>query len=230
MKNLTIENITDNVNLINSGCPNPRLKFLIEKLVQHSHDYVRETRLSMVEWNAAIEFMTKCGQTCTDLRQEVVLLCDVLGLSLLVDAVDHPKHDGATEGTVMGPFHTDDAHDKPNGENIDSDPDGTPLLVVLSLKDSKGRPVEGATVDVWQTDSHGVYDVQYSNRDGPHGRAVLHSDKDGSVWFQSIVPVSYPVPVDGPVGDLLRALNRHPYRPAHMHFMIAKEGFDHFIT
>lgn len=157
------------------------------------------------------------------------MLSDVLGVSALVDAIDHPKSLSATEGTVLGPFHTDDARNMPNGDDIGTDPDGVPLLVVCTLRDTSGNPVAGAKIDVWETDSQGFYDVQYENRDGPHGRAVLHSDESGHFFFKGIVPVSYPVPVDGPVGDLLRMLRRHPYRPAHMHFMIDAKGFDHFI-
>lgn len=162
--------------------------------------------------------------------QEFILLSDVLGVSMLVDAIDHPKPAGATEGTVLGPFHTEDAHDVPNGESISHDADGTPLLIYCILKNTQGKPIVGAKVDVWETDSHGFYDVQYKDRKEPDGRAVLHSDDNGVVWFKGIVPVSYPVPVDGPVGDLLRSLKRHPYRPAHVHFMFEKEGYDHFIT
>lgn len=131
--------------------------------------------------------------------QEFILFSDVIGLSLLVDAIDHPKPEGATEGTVLGPFHTEDAHDTTNGGDIGSDPDGEPLLVVGKVLDLKNDPIEGVSVDVWETDSHGFYDVQYAGRTGPHGRAVLHSDAKGDFWFQAIVPVSYPVPVDGPV-------------------------------
>lgn len=157
-------------------------------------------------------------------------MSDVLGLSLLVDAIHHPKHSDATEGTVLGPFHTDDAKDKGNGEDIGSDPDGTPLLVICTLKDRKGNPIEDVQVDVWEVDAHGFYDVQYPERPEPKGRAVLHTDKSGKAWFKGIVPVSYPVPSDGPVGELLRAMKRHPYRPAHVHFMFEKEGYDHLIT
>lgn len=130
---------------------------------------------------------------------------------------------------MLGPFHTDDAEEMANGGSMSHDPNGTPLLVVCTLKDRHGQPIIGAQVDIWETDSHGFYDVQYPGRTGPDGRAVLHSDEQG-FWFKAIVPVSYPVPVDGPVGDMLRILNRHPYRPAHVHFEFAKDGYDRYIT
>lgn len=157
-------------------------------------------------------------------------MSDVIGLSLLVDSIDHPKPGGATEGTVLGPFHTHDAHHMSNGDDIGTDPDGIPMLVHCTVKDLHGKPVENMQVDVWESDSKGFYDVQYSNRENPHGRAVLKTDTNGQVWFKAIVPVAYPVPTDGPVGDFLRAMGRHPYRPAHVHFMFDKPGYDHLIT
>jgi protocatechuate 3,4-dioxygenase beta subunit len=162
--------------------------------------------------------------------QEFILLSDVLGLSLLVDAIDHPKPPGATEGTVLGPFHTHEAEEMPHGKNMSSDPDGEPLLVLCSLKDSTGRPVEGCKIDIWETDSTGHYDVQHADRSGPDGRCIMHSDQSGLFWFKAIKPVPYPIPHDGPVGTLLKKLQRHPYRPSHMHFMFEKAGYDHLIT
>ncbi|KAK6433948.1 hypothetical protein LTR95_009866, partial [Oleoguttula sp. CCFEE 5521] len=143
LKDLTIDNITDNVKLINSQCPDPRLKHLLERLVQHVHDFARETRLSHNEWLAAIQFLTAVGQICTDVRQEFILLSDILGLSLLVDSIDHPKPPDSTEGTVLGPFHTHDALSEPNGTQIAHDPDGEPCLVLCTIKDRSGKPVSG---------------------------------------------------------------------------------------
>lgn len=165
-----------------------------------------------------------------DFRQEFILLSDVLGLSLLVDAIDHPKPPASTEGTVLGPFHTHDPPTVGNGEVVHHDPDGEPCLVVCTIKDTLGRPVSECEVDMWETDSKGYYDVQYANRKHPDGRAVLYSDHNGDFWFKAIVPVPYPVPYDGPVGILLQILSRHPMRPSHMHFMFEKPGFDHLIT
>ncbi len=162
--------------------------------------------------------------------KEFILLSDVLGVSLLVDAIDHPKPQGSTEGTVLGPFHTHEAHDVHNGAAISSDPQGEPLLVVCTVRDSLGVPLEHVKIDVWETDSKGFYDVQYADQEGPDGRAVLKSDKNGDFWFKAIVPVPYPIPSDGPVGKLLGKLNRHCYRPSHMHFMFDHPTYDPLIT
>jgi protocatechuate 3,4-dioxygenase beta subunit len=229
LKDLTISNITENVHRINAQNPNPRLKYLLERLVTHLHDFARETRLSTSEWMAAIQFLTNVGQICTEARQEFILLSDILGLSLLVDSIDHPKPEGSTEGTVLGPFHTHDAPASEHGHELSKDESGEPCLVLCSVKDTAGKPVQDVKIDVWETDSKGFYDVQYSNRE-IDGRAVLKSDQEGNFWFKAIVPVPYPIPHDGPVGKLLKLLRRHPYRPSHMHFMFNKEGYDHLIT
>jgi protocatechuate 3,4-dioxygenase beta subunit len=154
----------------------------------------------------------------------------VLGLSLLVDSIDHPKPSGCTEGTVLGPFHVHEAPQSRSGETISHDPNGEPCLVLCSVKDTAGNPISGVQIDVLETDSNGFYDVQYAERDGPDGRAVLTSDGNGKFWFKAIVPVPYPIPHDGPVGLLLKTMKRHPYRPSHMHFMFKKDGYDHLIT
>jgi protocatechuate 3,4-dioxygenase beta subunit len=162
--------------------------------------------------------------------QEFILLSDVLGLSLLVDAIDHPKPAASTEGSVLGPFHTHEAETISNGQLMSSDPQGESCLVICNVTDVHGNPIEGVKVDIWETDSTGHYDVQYGDRDGPDGRCVMKSDEKGVFWFKAIVPVPYPIPHDGPVGQLLKLLNRHPWRPAHMHFMFEKPGWDHLIT
>ncbi|THZ24004.1 aromatic compound dioxygenase [Aureobasidium pullulans] len=230
LKDLTIENITENVHAINSQCSNQRLKFLLERTVSHLHDLARETRLTTDEWMATLLFLTRVGQISSDVRQEFILLSDILGLSLLVDSIDHPKPENSTEGTVLGPFHTHEAEHSHNGGSISQDADGEPLLVVCTVKDVDGNPISGVKVDVWETDSKGFYDVQHADRNGPDGRAVLTSDSAGNFWFKAILPVPYPIPHDGPVGGLLKKLNRHPYRPSHMHFMFDKSGYDPLIT
>ncbi|KAF2668548.1 aromatic compound dioxygenase [Microthyrium microscopicum] len=230
VKDLTIENITENVLAINSRCPNPRMKYLFERLTTHLHDFARETRLSTSEWEQSIKFLTKVGQICTDVRQEFILLSDILGLSLLVDSIDHPKPPASTEGTVLGPFHTHEAELLHHGDSISQDPDGEPCLVICTVKDTSAKPVPGVKIDVWEADSKGLYDVQRADHKVSDGRAVLESDEKGHFHFKATVPVPYPIPSDGPVGDLLRKLYRHPYRPSHMHFMFEKTGYDHLIT
>lgn len=179
---------------------------------------------------AGINFLTATGQICSDVRQEFILLSDILGLSLLVDSIDHPKPAGSTEGTVLGPFHTHDAVDLAQGEGISADEKGEPLLVVCSVKDTQGKGIPGVKIDIWETDSSGNYDVQHPDRTEPDGRGVMTSDENGRFWFKAIVPVPYPIPNDGPVGQLLERLARHCWRPAHMHFMFEKPGYDHLIT
>jgi protocatechuate 3,4-dioxygenase beta subunit len=230
MLDLTTENITQNVHAINSRCEDARLKFLMERLVSHIHDFARETRLTTKEWTTAIEFLTAAGKICSDTRQEFVLLSDVLGLSILVDSMDHPKPEGSTEGTVLGPFHAHVEDQHQLGDSISGDPDGEPLLVVASVKDTEGRPLPNVLVDVWETDSKGFYDVQYADRKGFDGRAVLESDNQGLFHFKAIVPVPYPIPGDGPSGQLIKKLKRHIYRPAHMHFKFKKDGYDPLVT
>ncbi|KXX82617.1 Hydroxyquinol 1,2-dioxygenase [Madurella mycetomatis] len=227
---LTIDNITPNTIRINSQSSDARLTYLMARLVTHLHDFARETRLSTDEWMAAIEFLIGCGKICSDVRNEFILLSDVLGLSLLVDNINHPKPPGGTEGSVLGPFHTHDAPLLPHGASMTSDPEGEPMLAVCTVKDTAGNPIPGVTIDIWETDSSGHYDVQHADRDAPSERCVMVSDEQGRFWFRGLKPVSYPIPHDGPVGRLLQLLKRHCWRPAHVHFMFGKDGWDRLVT
>ncbi|ANB12866.1 hypothetical protein AWJ20_1144 [Sugiyamaella lignohabitans] len=227
--NMTDETITENTNIINSQSGDARLQFLMHRLVTHLHDFARETRLTTDEWMAAIMFLTQVGKICSDERQEFILLSDILGLSVLVDGISHPKPPNATIGTLLGPFHAH-AHEFENGAAIASEGKGEMCVFECTLKDTNGRPIEGGSIDIWETDETGHYDTQYEDRDGPDCRGIVHSDKNGDFWVKGIRPVSYPIPHDGPVGKLLKLLNRHPYRPAHIHFKIKKEGYDELIT
>jgi protocatechuate 3,4-dioxygenase beta subunit len=230
MKDLTTENITENVIAINSQCTDARTRFLFDRLVNHLHDFARETQLSSEEWMTAINFLTAVGQISNDLRAEMILLSDTLGLSLLVDSIDHPRCGKATEGTVLGPFHTHDAPITENGYKLHHDPEAEPLFVLCTIKNSLGQPISNAQCDVWEGDSHGFYDVQNPNRDHPDGRAVIRSDARGIFYFVAVVPVPYPIPDDGPVGAMLKVLDRHPNRPGHIHFMIDALGYDKLTT
>ena len=161
----------------------------------------------------------------------MITVSDILGLSALVDAIDHPKPPGAAEGTILGPFHTLDAEAKHNGEALSRDPNGEPLFVLCTVTDTKETPISGVRVHVWEADSHGEYDIQKPDRpSGPDGRGVLHTNTAGEFYFNAIVPVSYPILCDGPVGKFLGATGRHPYRPAHIHFMFEKAGYENLIT
>ncbi|CAM1501651.1 Fc.00g036350.m01.CDS01 [Cosmosporella sp. VM-42] len=227
---LAIDNITSSTVQINSNSGNGRLTYLMERLTQHLHDFARETRLSTEEWMAAMEFLAECGKISSDVRQEFILLSDVLGLSLLVDAINHPKPPSATEGSVLGSFHIHDASTISNGSPMSFDPNGEPLLVVCSVKDTRGRPIQDVKVEIWGTGSSVHYDVQNPNREGPSQRCVMRSDREGRFWLKTVKPASYPIPNDGPVGRLLHLLKRHPWRPANLQFIFEKEGLDPLFT
>lgn len=229
MLDLTHENITANTLLVNSQGPDKRFEYLMSRLVTHLHDFTRETRLTTDEWMSTIGFLTATGQKCSSTRQEFILLSDTLGLSMLVDSMNHPTPPGATEGTVLGPFHTHDAIAFENGSSICSDGKGEPMLVRGTVQDTAGNTVVGASIDVWETDDTGRYDTQYEGREGPDCRGILTSTEEG-FCFKAVRPVPYPVPTDGPVGDMLRKFKRHAYRPSHMHFKINAPGFDELVT
>ncbi|OGM43618.1 catechol dioxygenase [Aspergillus bombycis] len=217
MLDLTIENITENVMKINSICDNPRLRYLVLKLVQAAHDYVREVGLQFDEWEQAWQFLTKVGQISTDVRHEFVLLSDILGISALVDAISYPAVPGATESSILGPFHDEEAHSFQYGESIASvGTAGEPTIVRGFVKDTEGNAVPNALIDVWETDGNGVYDLEYDGQEEPNCRGKLFTDGTGHYLFSCVKPVAYPVSNDGPVGELLRKLKRHWYRPAHM--------------
>ncbi|PWW74170.1 aromatic compound dioxygenase [Tuber magnatum] len=230
MIDLTAENITANTIAVNSQGPDERLRYLMERLVTHLHGFARETQLTTEEWVKAVVFLRDAGQISSDTRQEFILLSDVLGLSTLVESVNNPRPTNATESSVLGPFHTKNAHFTENGDSIASPNKGESCLVRCTLKDTSGNPIPDATIDVWEADDTGRYDSQYEGDVGPDCRGVLKSNKDGEFWFKCVKPVSYPIPHDGPVGKLLGVLGRHPFRPAHLHFKIEREGFDSLIT
>ncbi|CAK7237914.1 hypothetical protein SEUCBS140593_010197 [Sporothrix eucalyptigena] len=230
MKDLTSDNITENVKILNNQTSSPRVRYVFDRLVSHVHDFVRETCLSTEEWQAGIDFLTAAGQISNELRSEMTLLSDTLGVSLLVDAINHPRHGKATEGTVLGPFHTHDAPVAESGYVLHEDQEAAKLLVLCSVQDTSGEPVADVVCDVWEGDAYGFYDVQNPNRIRPDGRALLRTNKEGKFHFTAVVPVPYPIPMDGPVGKMLTLLKRHPNRPGHIHFMLRKAGYDNLIT
>ncbi|MFI6274125.1 intradiol ring-cleavage dioxygenase [Streptomyces sp. NPDC050988] len=203
----------------------PRLRELLTGLIRHLHDFARETRLTQEEWERAIGFLTATGQTCTDTRQEFILLSDVLGLSMLVETLNADRGPGATESTVLGPFHMTESPVRELGADIDLVGSGEPCVVSGRVLSQDGTPLPGAVLDVWQADTDGFYDVQQPDLQPPgNGRGLFTADAAGRFWFRTCVPSPYPIPTDGPVGDLLRATGRHAYRPAHIHFIATAEG------
>ncbi|KIK02734.1 hypothetical protein K443DRAFT_5879 [Laccaria amethystina LaAM-08-1] len=227
---MSAETITQNVHAINANCEDERMKFIFKSLVNHLHDFVRETSLTTEEWMTAIQFLTETGKMSSDIRQEFILLSDTLGVSALVDSINHAKPAEATESTVLGPFFTTDAHDVQNGDSIASEGKGEYMFVEGSVLNTSGVPIPAAIIDTWETDSNGLYDTQYSTREVPDCRGRLHSADEGSYAFRAVVPVSYPIPSDGTVGNMLNQLGRHVIRPAHLHIQIEAPGYETLTT
>jgi catechol 1,2-dioxygenase len=203
-----------------SGCSDPRTRQIAAAVVTHLHALVRDVEPSMEEWLAAIEFLTQTGRMCSDTRQEFVLLSDTLGVSMLVDAINNRREARATESTVLGPFHVAGAPARQMGDNISMDGAGEPVVVFGHVRDQEGRPLAGATLDVWQTSSGGFYDIQDSGQPHMNLRGLFTTGADGRYFFRTVKPSSYAIPTDGPVGRMLLALGRHPMRPAHIHFIV----------
>ena len=213
-----------------ANTPEPRLKTVIDSLVKHLHDFVRDVEPKFEEWQQVIAFLTRTGHMCDDRRQEFILLSDVLGVSMLVDAINHRLPEGATETTVLGPFQIENTPSLPLGADISGAMHGEKLFVEGTVSSAAGRRVAGALVEVWQADADGFYDVQRPELADPALRARFRADEEGRFHFWTILPAKYPIPDDGPVGDLLKATARHPWRPAHVHFMIAADGFETLVT
>ncbi|MEJ8853440.1 intradiol ring-cleavage dioxygenase [Variovorax robiniae] len=230
MRNINEDTITAAVLESLADTPSPRLKEVMSALVRHLHDLAREVKLTEQEWMQGIEFLTATGQKCTDKRQEFILLSDTLGLSMLTVALNHSKSAQATEATVFGPFHVPGAPVLPLGSDIANGAKGEPLFVDATVRGTDGKPVAGAVVDVWEADAEGLYDLQRTDLDHPEGRAVFHADGEGRLHFKAVTPVAYPIPTDGPVGTMLEATRRHPWRPAHVHFIVQAPGYETLIT
>jgi len=228
MRDLDETTITDEVLRAIAQTPDARVRQISEALVRHLHNFVREIEPSQEEWEFGINFLTRVGQTCSDVRQEFILLSDTLGVSMLVDAINHRKPHGVTETTVLGPFFVEDRPELPLGANMSIGVSGQPMFVSGTVRDVNGHPLAGAVIDSWHSDDEGFYDVQ--RREDLKMRARFRADQDGCFWFWSVRPKFYPIPDDGPVGDMLAAQKRHPFRPEHVHFMIAAEGQETLVT
>jgi hydroxyquinol 1,2-dioxygenase len=210
---------------------NPRLNEIMTSLVRHLHAFVKDVHLTQKEWEVAIDFLTRTGQICSNERQEFILLSDTLGVSMLVDAINNRRLSGATENTVLGPFHVAGAPERETGEHITFDGKGETCLFEGRVIDLQGKPVVDARIDVWSDNADGYYDVQQPGIQPKwNNRGIFTTGVDGKYSFVGIKPVSYPIPHDGPVGKMLEALGRHPYRPAHMHFIVTADGFQKVVT
>lgn len=208
-----------------AGTPDPRLRSLIESLTRHLHAFVQETRLTEDEFEQALEFIVAIGQATGEKKNEVVLAADILGLSTLVALQNNQDPQGESPAALLGPFWRANAPSCEAGDNIArSGTPGVPLFVSGTVSDTAGRPIEGATVDVWQASPIGLYENQDPGQEEMNLRGRFQTDARGRFHFQSVRPAGYPVPTDGPCGVLLRAQRRHPNRPAHLHFMVSKPG------
>jgi protocatechuate 3,4-dioxygenase beta subunit len=209
----------------------PRLAEVMAALVKHLHAFAKEVDLTQSEWEIGIDFLTRTGQICSEERQEFILLSDTLGFSMLVDAINNRRPAGATENTVFGPFHVDGAPERGMGASISLDGKGESCLYEGRVIDLHGEPIEGARIDVWSDNAEGFYDVQQPDIQPKwNNRGIFTTGKDGTYSFIGIKPVSYPIPDDGPVGQMLNHLGRHPYRPAHMHYLVTAEGYQKVVT
>ena len=228
MRNVDKQSITQAFLDYCSDETDPRLRSILERLVAHLHDFTREVELTHDEWRAAIEFLTACGNITTQERNEFILLSDVLGLSSLVDMVHTPEK--ATSSSVLGPFHILGAPDLPVGGDLKKDNDGDTVIVQGKVLSDDGAPIAGAVLEIWQTADNGLYSNQDDAQPDYNLRARQVVGEDGRYAFTTVRPAPYTVPDDGPVGDLLHATGRHPWRPSHLHFIVQAEGFRTLVT
>jgi catechol 1,2-dioxygenase len=213
-----------------ASAKNERLREIVAALTRHLHNFIREVKPTDEEWMQGIQFLTGTGQMCNEVRQEYILLSDVLGVSMLMDAINHEAPDGITESSVLGPFYRPGAPEFEMGASISGETEGDFIEVSGRVLDPDGKPIAGAILDIWHTAPNGLYEVQDPNQPDYNLRGRFRTGADGAYSFTSVAPVSYPIPDDGPVGKLLRAVGRHPYRPAHFHFIISAEGYKPVVT
>jgi hydroxyquinol 1,2-dioxygenase len=227
---VTVERITSQVVRSFDGAPDPRLRQVLSALVTHLHAFALDVALTQSEWESGIAFLTAAGQKCDDQRQELILLSDALGFSMVVDAVSEHLPTGATESTVLGPFYVADSPRREFGDSTAELPSGEPTWVHGVVRDLEGRPIAGAELDVWQNADDRLYAVQ--NPEVPQGnlRGRFTTRDDGSYGFAAVRPTDYPIPTDGPVGDLLRATGRQAWRPAHLHLIVRAPGYRTLTT
>jgi hydroxyquinol 1,2-dioxygenase len=223
------QNLTDVVLERWQDVPNPRLKQVMQSLIKHLHAFVRDIEPSEKEWALAIDFLTRAGQMSDDKRQEVILFSDVMGVSMLVDAINHRLATGATPSTVEGPFHVANAPSVADGGNMAKGAPGIPCFVSGTVRDLDGKPVGNASLDLWQTDGEGFYESQRGTAE-PWMRGIYRTKPDGSYTIRTVAPISYTIPMDGPVGALMQKTDISHMRPAHIHFCLESPGYHRLVT
>ncbi len=212
-----------------SNIPDERLRQVMVAAVKHLHAFVREVEPTKEEWFTAVDWLTRIGQKSDEKRQEMILASDVLGVSMLVDAINNRRPSGATPSTVEGPFHIPNAPEIANGENVTEGAPGVPCLVTGTIKGLNGEPIAGAAIDIWQTDGDGLYEAQ-REIDHAYMRGVYHSQADGSYIVRTVAPIGYTIPMDGPIGELMTKTTISHFRPAHIHFAVTAPGYHSLVT
>jgi len=228
MRNVTQDNITDAFTAYFGDDTNPRLREIMTSLATHLHDFARETKLTHSEWNQGLEILREAGRMTTPQRDEFVLLSDVLGLSSLVDMINSSTR--GTSSSVLGPFHISNPPRMEMGADLAGDFEGETVLVTGKVQDPDGKAIANATLDIWQTAPNGLYSSQDENQDEFSFHALFETEKDGLYRFTTVRPVCYTVPTDGPVGAMLNATGRHPWRPSHLHYIVKADGFRPLVT
>ena len=214
-----------------SSTPDARLKEIMSALVRHLHAFAREVDLTPEEWLEGIKFLTAVGQTCTPYRQEFILLSDTLGLSSLINTLhDRRAVEDGTKTSLLGPFYRQAAPERNLGDLIADKTEGPKICIYGRVLNTAGQGIPGGTVQIWQTDDNGVYDLQRQDPSLMDLRATFHADSEGRYYLRTLRPLGYMIPMDGPVGDMIRAQRRHGYRPAHIHFMIGAPGYRELVT
>jgi len=229
MPYVTEQNLTDVVLDRWKNIPDPRLRQVMGSLIKHLHGFVRDIEPTEKEWATAIDFLTRIGKMCDDKRQEFILFSDVMGVSMLVDSLNHRLANGATPTTVEGPFHVANAPEVADGGNMAKGAPGIPCFVVGKVRDLDGKPVGGATLDLWQTDGEGFYEAQRDVTE-PWMRGLYKTRPDGSYVIRTVAPIGYTIPMDGPVGELVKKTSISPMRPAHIHFCLESPGYHRVVT
>ena len=232
MADLDQNTVTEAVIAQMADTPDPRMREVMASLVRHLHGFAREVKLTPAEWLGAIGFLTRVGQTCTPIRQEFILLSDTLGLSRLVNLMDDKANrvGEATETSLLGPFYREAAPQFGYGESIATRAKGPEMMLFGRVVNEAGEGVPHATVEIWQTDADGAYDLQVNNPEVMDMRGQFRTDAEGRYAIRTLIPLGYSIPMDGPVGAMVRAQNRHGFRPAHIHVLIGAEGYRELVT